>query len=132
MLSSFALVLTGCDRAGNLAREAFEESSKSDICLEMNGGRVFTYDENTCQTSYIESANEFRVGKDDMSDFYIVQCNATPKEGEHITANLIWTTANDIRERKNLEFKVLKTEKGGEKIWLWCQSLRAGVVVKKP
>ena len=126
------LIISGCNREDTLAREAFEESSAEEICLEMNGGRVFTYEENTCQASFIEASREYRIGKDDMSDFYIIKCSSTPVAGESLTADLIWTTASDIRERKNLSFRVLKIDDKDGRIWFWCQSLRAGVVVMKP
>lgn len=123
------LSLTSCDRAGNEAREEFEKSSRDCICLDINGKAIFTYEENTCQISYSENRFEFRVGNDDMSDYYIVRCSSFPHEGALVRGSLTWTTRKDIRERKDLEFKVLKV-KDGNTIWLWNQKSRIGVVIK--
>ncbi len=126
ILLTVALValLSGCDRSG--ARNAFVESGE----IRLQVGRVvqFRYDPLKCQMSFNRDRKEFRIQTDNVSDFYAVRLSEIPvSEGQTLSADLSWTTATDVLNRKNLALRVVKTE--GEKIWLWSDSGRIGLSV---
>jgi len=136
MRNYFAILLTmttlfcGCDRQEMLARKDFEQRSENCICLDNNGKTIFTYNENDCQLCYIKQDNTFRVGKDDMTDYYELVCSEDPVLDNSLTADITWTTEKDIRTRSGIDFKVLKIDDKNT-IWLWNAKSRIGVVVRK-
>jgi hypothetical protein len=69
---------------------------------------------------------------DDMAHYFILSCNADLSDvGQEVTADLMYTTVNDIRTEKGLTFKVERYVPSTDMFWLWCQSKRIGVVVRK-
>ena len=47
-----------------------------------------------------------------------------------LKADVEWTTANDTRTEKGVEFSVEKTDSQG-KIWMWSKSKKIGVVIRQ-
>ena len=91
---------------------------------------IFDYDENTCQMAFNESALQYRVSNDTMSDFYVLDCNRRPGEvGSTLKATLTWSTDVDVRQRSGLEFKVIRAQ--GDWFWLWNRKNDIGVVVRE-
>ncbi len=125
ILAAAALaLLCGCDRSRE--RNAFVESG--DIRLQVGSAVQFSYDPLKCQLSFNRGRKEFRAQTDNVSDYYVAKLSLIPtSEGQTLTADLSWTTATDVLNRKNLALRVVKIE--GEKIWLWSDSGRIGLSV---
>lgn len=104
--------------------------SRSDISLSVKGELQMSFDENTCQLGYNTGRNEFRVYDEKLANWFILRCSAKPtSEGQTITADLEYTTADDVKTLTGLEFKVEDTNSDGL-IWLWNRDKKIGVVVK--
>lgn len=122
-----AIAATSCVK-NQFNENTFRENEE--LGLTIKGEKIITYDENTSQISYNESRNEFRITDDTMADFMILTCDEFPSEGKTITGSLTYTTSNDIKTKKNMSFKVSKTDRNTGKIWMWNQSGRIGAVVR--
>ena len=106
-----------------------EFSADGTIKLEVGGKAIFTYDALSCQMSYNSTTGTFRAMTDNASDYFTVAFRSIPSSvGERITADLSWTTANDIIERKDVALEVLRLE--GDKVWLRNQSGQIALVVR--
>lgn len=104
---------------------------REDISLTIKGVEQFAYDPVTCQLGYNEDTNEFRVTDDDLGHWFIVKCSSRPASvGQEVTADVTWTTTDNIKKRRGLEFTVRKTSPDG-RIWMWCKSDKMGVTVKE-
>mgnify|MGYP003310981443 FL=1 len=103
---------------------------REEISLTSKGVDQLTYDPLTCQMSYNESKNEFKVFRDNLSDWFVVTCDDRPvEEGQIIIASISWTAETNTHTIPDLEFEVMKTSDDG-KIWMWCESAKIGVVVQ--
>lgn len=103
--------------------------SRSDISLTVKGELQMSFDENTCQLGYNTGRNEFRVYDEKLANWFILRCSAKPtSEGQTITADLEYTTTDDVKTLTGLEFKVEGTNSDGL-IWLWNRDKKIGVVV---
>lgn len=99
--------------------------------LEVNGRVMQTFAEGECQMTFNASRNEFRVGNDKMTDYYILQCSKVPTtKGETLTANLEWTLDGSIQSRSGLLFSVEQVGDDG-RIWLWDAKDLIGAIVYK-
>lgn len=104
--------------------------SRSDISLTVKGELEMTFDENTCQLGYNTGRNEFRVYDEKLANWFVLRCSAKPtSEGQKITADLEYTTADDVKTLTGLEFTVEDTNSDGF-IWLWNRDKKIGIVVK--
>lgn len=104
---------------------------REDISMTVKGAEVFSYDASTCQLGYNEDENEFRVLDDNLGNWFIVRCSGRPvSAGQEISADVTWTTSDNIRTRKGLRFTVRKTSQDG-RIWMWCKSDKIGITVKE-
>ena len=50
--------------------------------------------------------------------------------GQKVTADIEYTTPDDVKSRNGLEFEVADIEDSSGKIWLWNQKYQIGAVVK--
>ena len=107
-----------------------EFKNESGIGLTIKGKSVFQYDSADCQLGFNESRNEFWVTDDNMANYFILKCKKFPSEGDSVTADITYTTDNDIVSRKGVVFQVLGYDSETEKISLWNQSRKIGVIVK--
>ena len=90
-----------------------EFSGKEEISLYINGILLHEYIPETHQLGYNPSKNEIRICNDNMSDYFIIE----------------YTTADDIKIKKGLEFNVTKTDIAEGKIWLWSGKGKIGAVI---
>ena len=105
--------------------------SRSDISLTIKGKLQMSFDEMTCQLGYNTDRNEFRVYNDKLTDWFILRCSAKPtSNGQKVTADLEYTTKDDVKTLTGLEFIVQDTSSDGL-IWLWDKKKKTGVVVKR-
>ena len=105
---------------------------RSDISLTEKGKLQMSFDEKTCQLGYNQDRNEFRVYDDKIANWFTITCNAYPSSiGQEVTADLKYTTASDVKTETSLTFKVERVEPSKGMFWLWCNSKKIGVVVRK-
>jgi len=124
IVASFAL-MTACSH--NDIPEILEDDTPS---LVIKGVRKFRFDKLTCQESFSISRNEFRIGDDKMSDYFVLTLNQLPvSEGMSVKGKLTWTTDDDIRTIKNQTFSVLKIDEN-QTVWLKCEAENIYVVVQ--
>lgn len=103
---------------------------REDISLTVKGEVMLTYDPMTFQLGCNEEMNEFRVFDDNVGNWFTLKCKGRPViVGDVVSADLIWTTENSTKTRRDLIFSIEKTDSEG-KIWLWCKEESIGVVVK--
>ena len=105
---------------------------KEGVSLIVRGEIVLDYDSNKGQMSYNAKRGEYRVMDDDMAHYFVFRCDADLSDvGQEVTADLSYTTSSDIKVEKDLEFKVEQVVPSSGTYWLWCNSRKIGVVVRK-
>ena len=120
------LALAGC-RASEMDPGMLQSST---VSLMVKGKTVFTLPEAEGQLGYNEQRNEFRAGNDDMSSYFVLNCESLPSAaGQEIIGSLRWTEGDNVRTRNKLSFRVEKYEDTGL-VWLWCANDKTGAVVK--
>ena len=91
----------------------------TDIALTVKGNIQASFNPETDQIGYNSERNEFRMTDDKIANWVILQCSATPTtEGQVLTANLEYTTQDDVIKLSDLKFTVEKTSPEGL-VWLW-------------
>ena len=119
-----AFCLASCK--GEALRDDFADMEG--IRCVVKGRNTLVYNPASCQMSFNRERREFRVCKDNMSDFYSLQLNAVPAEnGQKLNGSIQWTTSDNLNRKKNVGFEVIRNE--ADKFWLWSESLRLGVIV---
>ena len=126
LLAAVSISADGCVKG--LGIEEFRQ--ESDIGLFIKGGNVIRYNEDEFQLGFNGDRNEFWVTDDNMANYFILKCKKFPSEGDSVTADITYTTDNDIISRKGVVFQVLGYDSETEKISLWNQSRKIGVIVK--
>lgn len=120
-----AVLLCGCDDSRRI--NAFVENN--DIRLQVGSTVNFRYDPLECQLAFSRDRREFRAQTDNTSDYYSIVFSEIPSQhGQHVSADLTWTTPMDILTRDNLSLEVVRIE--GDMVWLWSSSGRIGVSIK--
>lgn len=110
----FALLALSCRNGADIYPEFVLDDT---VRLEVEGNRILEYDSSSCQRANNMNNTEFRVLKDDASDYFIVRLNYLPsREGDCTTALVEWT-APDRFNTKTLSLRCVKVE--GNHIWLW-------------
>lgn len=103
-----------------------------DVSLVIRGTLRFEYNPDTCQMAYNAHKTEFRAMKDNMADYFVLKCSEDPTtEGQELKADLTYTTVSDVKAETGLTFKVEKISPSDGRLWLWCQSKKIGVVIRK-
>lgn len=101
-----------------------------DFGLRVKDQKVFTYDAMTCQVAFNRERGEFRVHKDNMSDYYCLNLRYVPTgEDQKVKGDIVWTSSNSIVNKKDLGFVVKKVDRTG-RMWLWCRKERIGAVIQ--
>ena len=123
-----SMFVTGC------LEEKVDEilMQQDDVSLVVRGSVILHYDGNTCQMAYNAKKSEYRVMDDGMAHYFILKCDSDLSDLEQVlTAELRYTTLTDIKVEKGLTFSIVKVEPSTGKFWLWCQSRKIGIVVRK-
>jgi len=108
-----------------------EEEMKGceEIGLWVKGEQVFKYSDKLCQYSWNPETKQFTAFTDSVADWFSVSMDSEPYEtDDKVTAAISWTTKSDIKTRKDVELKVIRTEK--QKIWLWSRKAGTGAIVE--
>lgn len=104
---------------------------REDISLTIKGELIFSYNTETCQTGYNSGNNTFRVFEDNLANWFIIRCSTSPDtEGQVLKADIEYTTGNDTKTIKGLEFEVRKTDRMG-RVWLWSDERKIGAVARR-
>ena len=101
----------------------------SQVQLKVAGSVIHTYDPLTGQLGYNSTKKEFRVGDDQMRNYYTVTCSTIPSSvGQKLDATVTWTIENSTKSVKG-RFEVAKADK--DRYWLWCgdKKIQTGVTV---
>jgi hypothetical protein len=103
---------------------------RTEISLTIKGEEVMEHDPLTCQIGYNRERNEFRLVKDNISDWMIFRSNATPSnEGQEVKASLEYTSQSSTKTLTDLNFSVEKTAPDGT-VWLWNKDKKIGIVIR--
>ena len=103
---------------------------RTEISLTIKGEEVMEHDPLTCQIGYNRERNEFRLVKDNISDWMIFRSNATPSnEGQEVKASLEYTSQSSTKTLTDLTFSVEKTAPDGT-VWLWNKDKKIGIVIR--
>ena len=125
LLIPFLAIICGCTKN----RDMVAFSTGEEIRLQVGGAEQFVYDPLTCQLGFSRDRKQFRAHTDDMSDYFIVDFSEIPvSEGQVLTADITWTTANNVLSRKNLTLELIRLE--GDKVWLWSYSGHIGLTIR--
>lgn len=107
-----------------------EFTETEDISLRIKGAGLLEYKAETHQLGFNRSECEFRVHDDDMANYFIIKCNEMPSAtGQKVTADIEYTTPDDVKTRNGIEFEVANINDSNGKIWLWNQKYQIGAVV---
>lgn len=125
-----ALVIlgSGCVRNG-FTEEEF--TANNGISLYVNGELILSYTPEKHQIGFSPDTGEIRVSDDNMADYFILRfsgdmpCNV----GEEKTADLEYTTSDNLKRLKGISFRVTRTDEATGLIWLWNESCKAGAVL---
>ena len=118
IIISFLWVLVSCNENKHMESALLEQET---VCLQIKGKMVHRFDSATSQLGYNASKKQFRMGNDDMSEYFIITCSDIPaREGQSVTANLEWTQNNSIQKKTGVSFNVEKSSSDGT-VWLWSR-----------
>lgn len=99
--------------------------------LQIDGLAPFSMIEQNCQVAFNRARKQFRIGTDNMSNYYVLTTSSLPsKEGQNIDGcTLTWTQDSSVKILNGLTFKVDKMENDG-RVWLWCSKKKIAVIVQ--
>ena len=125
---AIALAATACRKKVEMDPLLYESE---EICLMVKGTKVFSYSEGTMQLSFNATRGEFRVGNDDMSQYFVFTYGSRPREkGQELKGDVKYTSGNTVKSTSGLTFKVEKIDENTGLVWLWCAANKTGAVIK--
>ena len=99
------------------------------VLLQVRGQVILSLSPDEGQLGFSADRKEFRAGTDDMSEYFVLNCSELPvEEGQHLTADVLWTGPNGIQRRGRVKMKVQQIRGGS--VWLWSSRDRIAAVVK--
>jgi hypothetical protein len=102
---------------------------RTEISLTIKGEVIMELDPATCQIAYNSDKNEFRLVKDNISDWLIFRSSATPRNvGQEVIASLEYTSESSTKTLTDLAFTVEKTAPDGT-TWLWNKDKKIGIII---
>ena len=124
---SMLCLLAGCNSSNFTPMAEFIQDDT--VRLEINGEKVFVYDQLNCQLSFNASKCEFRAHTDTMLDYFVVSLDAIPRtNSSKVTANISWSTVFGVRTRENITLDTKRIK--GDVIWLSDESQHVAAVVR--
>ena len=128
-VSALALLCTACYVEPEISGSVL---ATDNYCLEIQGQRMATFTESGCQLGFNETKKQFRVGDDQMKEYYVLECDKVPSMvNETLLVMLIWTVDETVQKRAGLPMKVSKIGTDG-RIWLWDSKDQIAAIVYKP
>ena len=106
--------------------------ASEDYCLEIQGQRMLTFKESESQLGFSETKKQFRVSDDQMTEYYVLECDKVPSVvNETLIVTLIWTMDGTRQTRTGISMKVSQIGTDG-RIWLWSSKDQIAAIVYKP
>lgn len=128
IIASVLLALVSCSGNKHMESALLDEET---VCLRIKGRVIHSFDAASCQLGYNAAKKQFRMGNDDMSEYFIVTCSDIPaREGQSVTAILEWTQNNSIQKKKGISFNVEKSSSDGT-VWLWSRKDEIAVILHR-
>lgn len=128
ILSILTFVCAGC----NTAEPEEVLLPREDISLTIRGKLHISFSSDTFQTGFNEQRNEFRVTDDKLGEWFVLRCSEMPVEtGQELNGSLEYSTDTVPQKHDRLTFSVQKMSDDGL-IWLWNETRKIGIVVKRP
>ena len=122
-----AMMLNACQPQGVTELSSFVRDDT--VRLEIDGVRVFSYDESLCQMALNAARGEFRVHDDTMSEFFIITMDKLPQAaGDRVNASILWTESGYERDKQNVTLVARSIR--GDVIWLCDDSQRNAAVIR--
>ncbi len=122
-----ALLAAACGHQGSTELATF--LADGTVRLELEGDKVFTYEETFCQLAYNEKRCEFRAHTDTMLDYFVLTMDSVPNaEGQLVNARIVWSTQFGERSKENITLEAVRIS--GDVIWLCDESCRNAVVIR--
>ena len=126
LLCACALLAGGC-KSGNTYIDSFLKDNT--VRLEIDGVKVFVFDDNTGQLAYNEQRAVFRANTDTMLFFFELDLDSVPQsEGVDVTGSVYWSTTNGDMSRNNITLNVKSIK--GDLIWLCDAGGQTAAVVR--
>lgn len=126
--AALVLVLSSCDRTGGYNKADFADDT---VSLKVDGNIIYQYYAGNGQLAYNKGRKEFRAGSDNMSDYFVLKLASLPgREEEVINGSLTWTTSDNTKTLKSVDFKVMQI-KNQDTYWLWNSKQKIALVVKE-
>lgn len=127
VLAIAASILAGC-KPEYEPDPSFLSSDR--IMLVIGGTEKMSYSPEYGQLGFCRELKQFRVSNDNMSEYYVLTCNAIPTaEGQTVKGSVKYASGTSSYVRNDLSFKVEKMDMNGN-IWLWCKEKGIGVSVR--
>lgn len=121
------LLFCACDQQGVTELPGFLTDDA--VRLELDGVRIFTFDESQCQLAFNEKRREFRAHTDTMLDYFVVNLSAIPARlGAKAEATIIWSTEEGEQTKENVTLEAKRIK--GDVIWLCDDSRHNAVVIR--
>ena len=118
--------LGGC-RSGNTSIDSFLKDDT--VRLEIDGVRVFVFDDNNGQLAYNEQRGVFRANTDTMLYYFELELDSIPQtNGDEVTGNVYWSTVDGERNRNRVTLNVKNIK--GDLIWLCDAGGQTAAVVR--
>lgn len=128
-LASMSLLVLLCSCSGKNTTQLAPFVQDDTVRLEIDGQRVFVYDEVNCQLSFNVEHGEFRAHTDTMLDYFVVSLDEIPRRAaSSVTADIIWTTKFGVKTKQNVTLDTKRIV--GDVIWLCDDSQHVAAVVR--
>ena len=128
IIMAVLLAMTGCTYYGSFGGSVRQEN----ISLTWRNTLQVDYYPQTFQIGYNDSTNEYRVYDDRLAYWFMVRCSEKPvEEGQELTADISWTGKSKTMTLKEVKVTVEKMDDESGLVWLWSQSERISIVIKK-
>lgn len=133
LLFIIVLVAVGCTKDGSGAPKAFK--NQTDICLMSDGNVIMSYDVARCQLSFNRKRGMFRVGNDDMSEYFMLRAEEGSGfelvEGQTFIGDLTYCAGGKVTEVPDQTWEIISflTDDYGTKVRLWCNDKKIGAVM---
>jgi hypothetical protein len=128
-----ALLAAGCTEDGVTPSKAF--SDQSDISLMIDDNVVMTFNQDTDQLSFNRKRGMFRVGNDDMTEYFMLSAHEDSGfnlvEDLEFIGDLTYCTGGEVTKITDLTWTItaFDTDDYGTKVHLWCDDNKIGAVM---
>ena len=121
------LALGACEPQGVTELSSFVRDNN--VRLEIDGVRVFNYNDAGCQLALNARRGEFRAHDDTMSEYFIISMDKLPlAAGDRVNATISWTESGYERQKQNVTLVARSIR--GDVVWLCDDTQRNAAVIR--